>query len=78
MILPLYCSRNYHDPLNCSVIPLYTIADTEGKMRFGQEKVRPELIRHGHKSTLVMKNDKQRITKETVKEFLEHYKRYHI
>ena len=79
MALPLYCSRDYHDPFNCSVIPLYTIADIEGKMRFGQEKARPELIRHGHKSSLVIKKSgKQRNTKETVKELLEHYKRYHI
>ena len=44
MILPFFCSSDYcdHDPLNCPVIPLYTIADIEGRMRFGQEKARDE------------------------------------
>ena len=46
-------------------------------MRFGQEKVRPELVRHGHKSTKIMTNKRQRNVQQSVAELLDHYKKFH-
>ena len=47
------------------MLPHYIIADLECKKRFGQEKLRPELVRHGHKSCMIMPIKKQRNTNES-------------
>lgn len=61
------------------MIPKYTISDISGnKMRFGQEKVIPELQRHGHKTCMVMPNGKQRYTKQSINELISHYEKYHF
>ena len=47
-------------------------------MRIGQIKAQNELARHGHKRSLILKTTKkQRNTKETIKELLDHYRHYH-
>lgn len=71
---PSFCRELCKD---CNIKCAYKLEDFTNIEKIGQVKIREELQRHGHPSTRIFKK-KQRSTKESLKELIDHYKFKHF